>query len=106
MRDQDTLRSEAMSQAQGKTFGAYMSEAIEDHLIAEDEDEVIIDVTPKEAEELGLFLIRVISGWARGLKRVRFLRQLAEVETTARAETGGGEEIDGREGEETKTLVH
>jgi hypothetical protein len=54
-----------------------------------------------------LFFIRVISGWARGLKRVRFLRQLAEAETADVGELGGGgEEIDEREGEEAKTLVH
>ena len=96
-----------MCQGQGKTFGAYMNEALEDHLVAEDEEEVILDVTPKEAEELGLFFIRVISGWARGLKRVRFLRQLAETETSDEGEpVEGVEEIDEREGGEAKPLVH
>jgi hypothetical protein len=91
--------------AQEKTFGAYMNEVIQEHVVAEDEEQVILDVTPKEAEELGLFFIRVTVGWWRGLKRVRVLRQWVEAEAAnGRAAIEEGEIADEEESE--KELVN
>ena len=61
-----------------KTVGEYMDEVIEGHVIAEDEEEVILDVSAEEAEGYGLATIRLFAGFFRGLKRVRFLHELAE----------------------------
>jgi len=93
--------------AQEKTFGAYMNEVIQEHVVAEDEEQVILDVTPEEAEELGLFFIRVTVGWWRGLKHVRVLRRWVEAEAEAadgRAAIEEGEIADEEESE--KELVN
>jgi hypothetical protein len=87
-----------------KTFRDYMDEVIADHVIAEDEEQVILDVSRNEAEVFGLFLIRAVAGWARGLKRVRFLHQLAEPEATRDEGAINEEEID--EEEERKIFMN
>jgi hypothetical protein len=61
-----------------KKFNAYMNQVLKEHVIHEDEEQVILDVTAKEAEIFGLFIIRVVAGWARGCKRARFLHQFGE----------------------------
>ena len=92
---------------QGKTFEAYLNEVLDEHVVAEDEEQVVLNVTPKEAEAVGLCTIRTFAGLARGLKRVRFLCQLLEAETPAGGTPAKGwEEIEGGEGEKAKALVN
>jgi hypothetical protein len=66
------------SAARKMTLGEYVDEFIEEHSIAQDEEEIILDVTSQEAEELGLGAIRLVCGWMRGLKQVRILRRLSQ----------------------------
>jgi hypothetical protein len=92
---------------QGKTFEAYLNEVLDEHVVAEDEEQVVLNVTPKEAEAVGLFTIRTFAGLARGLKRVRFLFQLMEVEAQAGVTTvEGWAEVEEGESEEAKALVN
>lgn len=82
-----------------KTLGAYVNEVIEEYVIAEDGEQVILDVSSEEAEELGLFFIRGMVGFLRGLKRVRFLRELAHPAAAPRNGALIKEESAGEEGE-------
>jgi len=92
-----------MSHPRRMTLGAYIDKFIEEHAIAKSDDQIILDVTSEEAEELGLFFIRGLCGWMQGLKHVRCLRQLTQTVEV----TGDDELIDEDEEEETdKTFVN
>jgi hypothetical protein len=87
-----------------KTLDAYMNEVLEGHVIAENEEEVILDVSAEEAEGFGLFTIRFVAGFFRGLKRVRFLHELAEREKMSDEVAIDEEEID--EGKAKKAFMN
>lgn len=48
----------------------FLEEFVDEHAIAGG-DELLLDVTPEEAEDLGLFFVRGMCGWMHGLRRVR-----------------------------------
>ncbi len=69
----------------------FLEEFVDEHAIAGG-DELLLDVTPEEAEDLGLFFVRGMCGWMHGLRRVRqqFVEADADldaVEETSEAET-------------------
>jgi len=53
-----------------RTLRDFLEEFVDDHSVVGG-DEVLLDVTPEEAEDLGLFFVRGICGWMHGLRRVR-----------------------------------
>lgn len=53
----------------------FLESFVESHAL-EDGNELLLDVTPEEARDLGMFFIRGLCGWMHGLNRVRRRRQL------------------------------
>ncbi|MDQ3253805.1 MAG: hypothetical protein M3R15_07840 [Acidobacteriota bacterium] len=53
-----------------RKLGDFLEEFVDEHAIAGG-DELLLDVTPEEAEDLGLFFVRGMCGWMHGLRRVR-----------------------------------
>lgn len=68
-----------------RKLGDFLAEFVNEHAIAGG-DEVLLDVTPEEAEDLGLFFVQGMCGWMQGLRRVR------EGQSAADAHEGAAEE--------------
>ncbi len=53
----------------------FLAEFVDEHAIADgsssSSDELLLDVTPEEAEDLGVFFVRGMCGWMHGLRRMR-----------------------------------
>ena len=60
----------------------FLAEFVDEHAIAGG-DELLLDVTPEEAEDLGLFFVRGMCGWMHGLHRVRQQRVVADADQDA-----------------------
>ncbi len=73
-----------------RTLRDFLEEFVDDHSVVGG-DEVLLDVTPEEAEDLGVFFVRGICGWMHGLRRVRQQQDSTEVHQAAIEE--GVEEI-------------
>ncbi len=58
--------------------------------------DVLLDVTPQEVEDLGLFFVRGICGWMCNLRRARQKHLLLDVDVDV---------TEAREGEESRELV-
>lgn len=90
-----------------KTVSEYMDEVLEEYVIAEDEKQVILDVSKEEAMVFGIALIRFNTGFFKGLKQVRFLHEVGE---TARVNEDDNEieddEIDKDEEAERKNFIN
>jgi hypothetical protein len=69
------LMSQMEKQIHKQTLADYLAQFVADHAMPHDGDQLVLDVTPQEAEELGLSFLRVICGWALGLDEVRILRE-------------------------------
>ena len=57
----------------------FLESFVDEHALAES-NELLLDVTPEEAQDLGMFFIRGICGWMHGLNHVRRQRQLPPYE--------------------------
>ncbi len=75
----------------------FLEDFVDDHALV-GEDEVLLDVTPEEVEDLGNFFVRGICGWMQGLKKVRQQQRTVDSALTA------DEENDGDKIEETDFL--
>ncbi len=53
-----------------RTLRDFLEEFVDNHTVV-GSDEVLLDVTPEDAEDLGMFFVRGICGWMHGLRRVR-----------------------------------
>lgn len=77
-------------------FRDYVESFVEEHCDP-DGDGLLVEVTPEEAEDLGLFFARGICGWMRRLSRER------------RAGVSGGVDVDvsgpGGQGEDERELL-
>lgn len=66
----------------------FLESFVDDNALV-DGDELLLDVTPEEVQELGFFFVRGIRGWIHGLNRERYQRQsdinLGRVEETSEA---------------------
>jgi len=60
----------------------FLEEFVDEHAIAGG-DELLLDVTPEEAEDLGLFFVRGMCGWMHGLRRVRQQRVVTDADQDA-----------------------
>lgn len=60
----------------------FLAEFVDEHSVAGG-DELLLDVTPEEAEDLGLFFVRGMCGWMHGLRRVRQPRVIADADQDA-----------------------
>ncbi len=60
----------------------FLEEFVDEHAIAGG-DELLLDVTPEEAEDLGLFFVRGMCGWMHGLRRVRQQRVVTDADHDA-----------------------
>ncbi len=69
----------------------FLEEFVDEHAIAGG-DELLLDVTPEEAEDLGLFFVRGMCGWMQGLQRVREGRSATDINQEAIEE--GVEDVD------------
>jgi hypothetical protein len=67
--------SQMQKQIHKQTLADYLAEFVADHAMPHDGDQLVLDVTPQEAEELGISFLRMICGWALGLDQVRILRE-------------------------------
>ncbi len=65
-----------------RTLRDFLEEFVDDHSIVGG-DEVLLDVTPEDAEDLGLFFVRGICGWMHGLRRVRQQQDATDVHLAA-----------------------
>lgn len=54
----------------------FLESFVDDNALV-DGDELLLDVTPEEVQELGCFFVRGICGWIHGLNRERQQRQSA-----------------------------
>ncbi len=72
-----------------RSLRAFLAEFVDEHAIAGggDSDELLLDVTPEEAEDLGVFFVRGMCGWMHGLRRMRAEQSSAEVSGEAADET-------------------
>ena len=64
----------------------FLAEFVDEHAIAGG-DELLLDVTPEEAEDLGLFFVRGMCGWMHGLQRVRQQQNLSDTHEGAAEES-------------------
>ena len=67
----------------------FLAEFVDEHAIAGG-DELLLDVTPEEAEDLGLFFVRGMCGWKHGLQRVRQQQNSTDTHEGAAEETVEG----------------
>jgi hypothetical protein len=56
----------------------FMDAFLKEHALTT-EGEMVLDVSPEELEELGLFFVQGMCGWALGLQMERQRRRLVEV---------------------------
>ncbi len=52
----------------------FLASFVDEHGLSE-ADELLLDVTPEEVRDLGMFFIRGLCGWMHGLNRVRLIEQ-------------------------------
>ena len=64
----------------------FLESFVEDNSLV-DADELLLDVTPEEVQELGFFFVRGICGWIHGLNRERSSRQFAGTNLEAAIES-------------------
>lgn len=64
-----------MSQTHKQKLADYLDGFVADHSMPHDGEQLVLDITPQEAEELGISFLRMICGWALGLDQVRILRE-------------------------------
>lgn len=57
----------------------FIESFVDDNVLA-DGDELLLDVSPEEVQELGFFFVRGICGWIHGLNRERERRELTAFE--------------------------
>lgn len=67
--------SQMQKQIHKQTLADYLAQFVADHAMPHDGEQLVLDVTPEEAEELGVSFLRMICGWALGLDQVRILRE-------------------------------
>jgi hypothetical protein len=67
--------SQMQKQIRKQKLVDYLDGFVADHSMPHDGEQLVLDVTPQEAEELGVSFLRVICGWALGLDKVRILRE-------------------------------
>ncbi|MGH9897851.1 MAG: hypothetical protein ACRD4L_03245, partial [Pyrinomonadaceae bacterium] len=48
----------------------FLEDFVDEHAVT-DGEELLLDVTPEEMEDLGWFFVRGVCGWMHGLRRVR-----------------------------------
>ncbi len=53
----------------------FLESFVDDNALV-DGDELLLDVTPEEVQELGFFFVRGICGWIHGMNKERSSRQL------------------------------
>jgi hypothetical protein len=68
-------RFTVMSQTHKQKLADYLDGFVADHSMPHDGEQLVLDITPQEAQELGVSFLRVICGWALGLDQVRILRE-------------------------------
>ncbi len=71
----------------------FLENFVDEHALAGG-DEVLLDVTQEEVEELGNFFVRGICGWMQGLKSLRQQRQSSLDLESAEERNAGIEESD------------
>ena len=62
----------------GNSLREFMDAFLKEHALAT-EGEMVLAVSPEELEELGLFFVRGMCGWALGLRTARQRCRLVEV---------------------------
>jgi hypothetical protein len=62
----------------GDSLKEFMDAFLREHALT-NEGEMVLDVSPEELEELGLFFVQGMCGWALGLQMERQRRRLVEV---------------------------
>jgi hypothetical protein len=62
----------------GNSLKEFMDAFLKQHALTT-EGEMVLDVSPEELEELGLFFVQGMCGWALGLQMERQRRRLVEV---------------------------
>ncbi len=70
----------------GNSLKEFIDAFLKEHALTT-EGELVLDVSPEELEELGLFFVQGMCGWALGLEMERQRRRLVEV--TGHSERAG-----------------
>ncbi len=81
-------------------FRDFLENFVDEHS-EEDCDELLLDVTPQEVQDLGVFFVRGICGWMHNLRRERVRQKIAGIDTDV---TESGFDGEG-EAEEDRELV-
>jgi hypothetical protein len=85
----------------GDSLKSFLAGFLNDRVVTT-EGELSLDVSPEELEELGLFFVEGMCGWALGLQLARSRRRLIEVTDQTEREKDAEEfGFDGRDDEES-----
>lgn len=91
----------------GNSLKEFIDAFLKEHALTT-EGELVLDVSPEELEELGLFFVQGMCGWALGLQFERQRRRLVEVtdqiERMKKSEEFGFD--DGDDDKDDEDLIH
>lgn len=91
----------------GNSLKEFIDAFLKEHALTT-EGELVLDVSPEELEELGLFFVQGMCGWALGLQMERQRRRLVEVtgHNERRREPAEFDFDDGDDNKDDEDLIH
>jgi hypothetical protein len=90
----------------GDSLKEFMDAFLREHALTT-EGEMVLDVSPEELEELGLFFVQGMCGWALGLQLERQRRRLIEVTNQIRQmKDSAGFGFDENDDKDDEDLIH
>jgi hypothetical protein len=91
----------------GNSLKEFIDAFLKEHALTT-EGELVLDVSPEELEELGLFFVQGMCGWALGLQMERQRRRLVEItdQIERRREPAEFDFDDGDDNKDDEDLIH